>query len=433
MQHALTVIVKIKAGRGDELEALLDTVGQDVKGKRDNIHLELGEIDTLQFGRMALIPNKRTGTWQYLFFSSNYDGSLAEHLGEFVDKAGAAMDKIWGACEGYPENRTSNLAQYKRDFLKFIKAHSIDYNAFYIGYRYETRKSKRAFMEFREAVGDFFDLPDVAKVAEGRLKHHLERTPAELLASFNDIPAAKQFYDDRLKPAMDALPARGKRPLPRNLLTWPLFILDFIRSFVEVIIYRPLRNQITGREPALNIDLDDLKINDGITDIEDVITQNQVTIISAIKPGWWVLFKLRVVLIGIHLVAKHFQNRGALGGIATIHFARWVIIDKGRWLLFTSNYDGSWPSYIGDFVDKAAIGMDFIWTSAPRYPEQGAQDIEAFKNIIRVNQIRTQAFYSSVPDTTIMNLLNDGEISTTLNEAGSAEWLRRLQGGGIIR
>jgi len=433
MQHALTVIAKIKPGKGEELEALLNTIGQDVKGKRENSHLELGEIETLQFGRWALIPNKRTGTWQYLFFSSNYDGSLADHLNEFADKSGEAMDKIWGCCEGYPENRTRNLAQYKKDFLSFIKTHSIDYNAFYIGYRYETLRSKRIFMDFRDAVSDFFNLPDVAKVAEGRLKHHLDRTPAEVLASFNDLPAAKQFYDDRLKPAMDSLPGKARRPRPRDFLTFPLFILDFIRLFIEVIIYRPLRNQITGREPALNIDLDDLNINDGITDIEDVITQNQVTIISAIKPGWWTLFKLRVVLIGIHLVAKHFQNRGSLGGIATIHFARWVIIDKGRWLLFTSNYDGSWPSYIGDFVDKAAKGMDFIWTSAPRYPEQGAQDIEAFKNIIRVNQIRTQAFYSSVPDTTVMNLLNDGEISTTLDKAGSAEWLRRLQGGGIIR
>jgi hypothetical protein len=215
-------------------------------------------------------------------------------------------------------------------------------------------------------------------------------------------------------------------PPKPNLKVVMRFVFDFVWMTAWMLVIRPLRNRITGREPALNLNLDDLSVQEGVTEIEDVVTQNQITVISRIKPGLWVWLKLNIVLIAIHLVGRYFNNQGALGGIATIHFARWAIIDNGRWLLFTSNYDGSWDSYIGDFVDKAASGMDLIWTSAPRYPKKGSRDIEAFKAIIRVNQVKTQVFYSAFPDRTIVNLINDGQMANGIHRDRAAEWLRRV-------
>ena len=93
------------------------------------------------------------------------------------------------------------------------------------------------------------------------------------------------------------------------------------------------------------------------------------------------------------------KSNGALSGISTIHFARWVIIDNGTKLLFESNYDGSWERYIDDFIDKASVGLNAIWGNCPEYP-RGCCDIEAFKKSIRDNQVPSQFFYSAYPETT---------------------------------
>src|SRR3712207_8144952 len=40
---------------------------------------------------------------------------------------------------------------------------------------------------------------------------------------------------------------------------------------------------------------------------------------------------------------------------------RSAIVDRGKYLLFESNYDGTWENYIDDFVDYASAGMNAIW------------------------------------------------------------------------
>ena len=426
MHQALTVIARVKPERAADLEATLDLIGGDIGGKRENNIIKLGDIETLQFGRWAMIPNQATGRMEHLLFTSNFDGPLRAHLNEFVDNHGAAMDAIWGCCEGYPQGRVENPARFKKQFRDFIRAHSYNYSAFYVGFHNERVGDKRAYVQLHEAMDDFFDLPTVRAVAEERLKGMENRTPMEVLRAFNDIPEAKQFYDNRLHRVLCDLPLTHDMPPKPNLKVVMRFVFDFVWMTAWMLVIRPLRNRITGREPALNLNLDDLSVQEGVTEIEDVVTQNQITVISRIKPGLWVWLKLNIVLIAIHLVGRYFNNQGALGGIATIHFARWAIIDNGRWLLFTSNYDGSWDSYIGDFVDKAASGMDLIWTSAPRYPKKGSRDIEAFKAIIRVNQVKTQVFYSAFPDRTIVNLINDGQMANGIHRDRAAEWLRRV-------
>src|SRR5262249_5555088 len=83
------------------------------------------------------------------------------------------------------------------------------------------------------------------------------------------------------------------------------------------------------------------------------LVQNQLTHVVAIKPGWFRMKTLKLVLWSIGFLARHYYNRGNLGGIPSIHYARWMILEKQRQLLFFSNFDGSWESYLGDFIDQA--------------------------------------------------------------------------------
>lgn len=405
-QNALTVIARITPGKDKALETLLDTIGQDIRGRGENTYLKLADITTLHFGRFVLIPNVETGGYDYLMFESNHDGTVRQHTDEFAEVAGAAMDLIWGACDGYPTNRSSDPERYKRDFYRFMLRRSVHTEAFYIGYRGETVQQIKWYAEFHDALNDFLDLRDVERYIATKLNPLLARLPGR------PAPVERLAF---LKPMRERIAALAGRVRFYAHLGWRLLF---------TFVLRRIRNLVLRREPALNLKLSDAEPLPGITDIEDVVTQNQLTVISAIKPES--LRDLRVTLNGLHLAARYVFNKGALGTIQTIHFGRWAIIDKGRYLAFFSNYDGSWDSYIGDFVDKAATGMDAIWRSAPGYPEQGSIDIEAFKSIIRRNQIRTQVFYSAYPDRTVINILNDRAISKPFYREDVVNWLRRL-------
>lgn len=99
----------------------------------------------------------------------------------------------------------------------------------------------------------------------------------------------------------------------------------------------------------------------------------------------------------------------SLLGLSFIHFARWVIVRRDDWtdlgqgkqnlsndyLLFCSNFNGTWDQYIDAFADGFPSGLDFFWTTSTRYPQ--SIPITGFKNYIRVNQADTDYYYNATP------------------------------------
>ena len=68
----------------------------------------------------------------------------------------------------------------------------------------------------------------------------------------------------------------------------------------------------------------------------------ELTVIAPLKPG--AAASLRQVLGALQV-----SPDSPIKQISTIHFARWVVIDNDQRLLFTSNFDGSWETYLRDF------------------------------------------------------------------------------------
>jgi hypothetical protein len=103
-----------------------------------------------------------------------------------------------------------------------------------------------------------------------------------------------------------------------------------------------------------------------------------------------------------------------LDDIATIHFARWVIMPGDQQLLFTSNFDGSWAQYIHDFVtftntgEKTKINplgtrwMDLIWGNCEGYT--GTDDFAGFLNFIEQGMIETTLWYPTITDVTVRDI-----------------------------
>lgn len=98
-----------------------------------------------------------------------------------------------------------------------------------------------------------------------------------------------------------------------------------------------------------------------------------------------------------------------LMGLSLIHFARWVIIKRDQWppgehgrpkidndyMLFCSNFNGTWDQYIDAFSDGIPGGLDLFWYSSTGYPH--SIPITPFKSYIRHNQIDTDYYYNATP------------------------------------
>lgn len=96
-------------------------------------------------------------------------------------------------------------------------------------------------------------------------------------------------------------------------------------------------------------------------------------------------------------------------GLSIIHFARWVIIRRDQWpdlgqgrerlandyMLFCSNFNGTWDQYIDAFSDGIPNGLNLFWYSSTKFP--GSIPITPFKNYIRANQVDTDYYYNATP------------------------------------
>ena len=150
--------------------------------------------------------------------------------------------------------------------------------------------------------------------------------------------------------------------------------------------------------------------------------QNHLTSLTHVKPGFVRAVALRATLFAINLLSRFWFNVGTLGDIPTVLSARWVLIDRGRRLLFLDNYGGAWDSYLNEFIDMTAVkGLNAIWTNTfvevegkerrcygfPKtrfYFWKGAQAEQPFKAYVRESQIETIAWYSAYPALSVVNI-----------------------------
>jgi hypothetical protein len=93
--------------------------------------------------------------------------------------------------------------------------------------------------------------------------------------------------------------------------------------------------------------------------------------------------------------------------LSFIHAAHWVLIDEfpgrgGRlrysYLLFTSNFNGSWFDYIDAFSTAVPLKMALIWGSSFGFP--GANPPKGFTDYIRDVDQPMAHYYAAYPEAT---------------------------------
>ena len=148
---------------------------------------------------------------------------------------------------------------------------------------------------------------------------------------------------------------------------------------------------------------------------EDVIVQNQLTLVTVVDPEH--VHRVKAVMAAIDSYAKRLAPPGSLIGISTIHFVRWLLVDDDRRLVMLSDYDGSWENYIDEFAEMILSGLDAIWETSFGYPPDGARDLPAFKRFLRSHQVPAEVFFSAYPDQTILNLADNLRLARAMDTA----------------
>jgi hypothetical protein len=462
-QATLTIVTELVRQGDAELVQHLSAKLDELGNQRGPSAVPFSRVDGLHFARFAIVQDpdaKKSSAAQpgaalptLLVFSLVFDESSDgdDCLERLVAVARSNLDDVYAACAGYPGAGAS-----ASDVKVYLLAKNVEPLLFYQGAGGVTVRAVRESGDLRKRLEDELDRRmRVGAIAE---------TPVSMARALRATvslgdPGAVSAPLDRLSSVarnwrtfawiveVFVAPAAVLLGVPFGVAwrfgatPWHAVIVAFVPALalaLAVFLHERADAARLVREP----DVATADHLEQVRDEEDHAVQNALTHLAIVKTGWlrywlvkyvfWVIGR-RVVLID--------RFEGSLGGIASIHFARWVQLDreqgsKRRRLLFLSDYDGSWESYLGEFVDRAATGLTAVWSNTENFPKtswvfgEGARDEQRFKDWTRNRQLKTPVWYTAYPDRTLDNVENDTQIAHLVASAKTAEedtaWLALL-------
>jgi len=144
--------------------------------------------------------------------------------------------------------------------------------------------------------------------------------------------------------------------------------------------------------------------------------------ITPMKP--WKTPILRLIFFILDVWKAKQQD---LKNLSFIHFARWVIVTrrgfprlsleqpaeelKYDYLIFFSNFNGTWNQYIDAFSAVLFQGLNLIWRWSEKFP--GSRPVTGFKRYINLVQIDTDYYYDVYPHAAT----NDVKAALRVNDA----------------
>jgi hypothetical protein len=419
LHGTLTLVTKIRPSRVERLEALLKDVDQRIREGQEH---PFEQVEGLYFGRWGILSPGADGERLLVLgldFSTEdgrYRKRVKAFLARFVDTLAEhrraprarAFDAIYRCCQGYPARGLRKPTRVR----EFLQASSVHYTARHVdfAYRTETASGMRGLLALSEDIEHHLNassrrLEGLARDGthwSDQVRQELqERVPA-LRASLVDPEWKKRRERVRLGAARTTV----LYPPFRYLVAFPTVGLFTVLGWVEKRVRGLLRHLNQGsadeassrgaaapryrREPQGPV-------------------QNPMIHVATLEPGWGSQVALWMTLRSVNLRLKRYVV--GLNHIRSIHCARWVLLkapQRGKGalfrpktcrLLFLSNYDGSWESYIDSFIDDPEIRAFLveIWKDTEDFParQSGRPFLEPFKAWIHQKQVHTSVWYSA--------------------------------------
>jgi hypothetical protein len=410
-QNALTIITPIAKNKYDDLFEYLKKIRLELEA---NKHEQFEDIGTIHYCRWVVIDHPHR-TYHHttdesvkakLVFTSNYDGPKSEQLKDLCTKAAQILDDVYSYCEGYPlpSERTPESR------MAYLNKHFVKTTAFYQGSPGRTLNQIRNEENLRNTLKKIIENGKwdnmSCKQIHGKIKHEVFAMPEfSWLKEKVQVPTVNYFGLIGLGIILLAL-------LPL-IIPFVLIIHFFYEKNDDVFMLK--RSQL--REGQMKL----------LESYEDLNYQNQFSQLVVMKKGMVRLIAIKALFAFANALIRNLFVTGKLMGIPTIHFARWVMFDDNKRVLFFSNFDGSWQQYLGDFIDKSGWGLTGIFSNTTNFPKTnflltgGAYDEEHFLAWSRSTEIPTEVWYDAYPHLSIKNVNNNTRIRTMLTQSLSEQ------------
>jgi len=418
-QHPLIIISPVKKDKVETLDEKLSVIRENLQ---QGTETEFKKVSTLHYGRWVILsresfrdePAVPVGT--RLIFSTNFDGDKDNHLTELVTQLQKYIDNIYDCCEGYPAPDARTTESRK----EYLKKYMVKTSAFFNGAPGRSVQQIHQEESLRTHVCNYINTQKwngktSAKEIHGEIKKEIDSRPEfEWTKHKAEVQGIKWF----------------------NLVSYSLLLLVASPLVITGALYLFLFHELWNKKQTLTLSqLDDKKVNE-LKKVEDLFPQNQFTQVAVLKPGFIRNLNFRIWMMRTRVLANNVFVHGKLLNIPTIHFARWVLFDNNKHVLFFSNFDGNWQQYLGDFIDQSGWGLTGIFSNTVNFPKTkfmitgGAYDEEHFLAWSRSTQIPTQVWYCPYPHLSIKNINNNtkirNELRMDLNEEQARKFLKRF-------
>lgn len=417
-QNPLTLLTPV---REDSFEKLNEILEKFKVGLNHGLNERFDKLGTLHYARWFILQESsfRDKTAfavpVRLVFSSNFDGDEDAHAEALVTVFPEYFDELYECCKEYPEASERNTESRKNYLLKW----KIKTDAFYNGAPGRSLQQIQQENNLIKFIRDFVRSKKWDGMTALQIKNAIK---------------GEVYKHPEFEWAKKGEPTRKKNWIGLIIMGLVILILSPILIIWILIVHffheRRDKNFYEKRS----------QLNDGLVHRlemdEDLINQNQFTQVLVVKPGKVRLVTVLGQMLFARTLIKNLFVKGKLMGIPTIHFARWVLFDDNKHMMFFSNFDGSWNQYLCDFIDKSGWGLTGIFSNTVNFPKtkflftEGAYDEEHFLAWSRGTQILTQVWYSAYHDLSIKNIANNtlirNELSKNLSENEAQLFLKRF-------
>jgi hypothetical protein len=419
-QANLMVFAPVAPGREEALRTLLESMNtQPGVADAGNALIPFGALDELHFARLVILDDPTLGDSElyhlprpdypvYLALLCDFDGALDAFVRKLVRVAAEGLRRIFTHCADFDP---------ALDLERWLKARHVPPATCYVNWIGRTMLEVREEAALANALRAYMAAnPVIANLA-----------PRELHQMLRNFVAAEQRAGRLPLTREEATPLAWEIGNLVHLIGVPLILLalaPFLLLYSPIYILQLRSRERSDPEFAPR---PDAAYAAKLSALEDHDVTNQFSAFGSIKPGLFRRWTLIFLLWVIDYTTRHIYRRGRLARVNTIHFARWVFVDNKNRLFFASNYDGSLDSYMDDFINKVAFGLNVVFSNGIGYPTtnwlvlDGAKDEQKFKYFIRRHELPTEVWYNAHPGLTALDLARNQVIRRGLENAAIPE------------
>ena len=221
----------------------------------------------------------------------------------------------------------------------------------------------------------------------------------------------------------------GAETILGALFATVLALAALIGGILTLLRFKEVRDPVDARPASF-------KHLTAIMKIEDHrgYAQNHIMAVGDLKDGIFRKLTHAFALWAIKMAVMFYYRPGFVINMGTIHYARWFRLPGTDKAVFYSNYNGSWESYLEDFITRARWGQTAVWSNWKGFPKtqflinKGAEDGDRFKQWVRSKQQIVPFWYSRFPHLTTDHIRNNALIHRGLararNDNEARDWLR---------